>query len=165
MKVSDIYRSMIGDVLFHFTPAANLQEIGKHMTIYSSNNLSYLNITPTHMSNDISREADKRRGISAYVFLVFRSDHPLIYKQKRNGLDLRSIPIDVSILDLSGVAISDRVANDSNANFYTPEDALKMLKIQYCHDDYISDYAIWDEVKKYEILIPNSIDINTYIAR
>jgi len=162
--VSDIYRKVFGDKLIHYTPIENLEEIKKHMILYSSNQLLQRNIQPSYMSNNLSRQIDSARGINGYVFLVFRENHPLIYKISRSNITLLRIPIDITILDLPGVLISDRVANDSNANFYTPEIALDVLRIDLCNKNYIGNRGVWEQVIRYEILIPESIDLKQYYA-
>lgn len=160
-KISEKYRKIVGNKLYHYSPYENVDEIEKHMKLYSSTNIKENNIKVAYFTNELSRQLDKRIGLNNYVFLVFREDHPLIHKVRQSGLKLLKISLDISILDIPGVLISDRVANDSNANFFTPEHALKLLKIEYCKG-YISDRNIWDEVKKYEILVPNNIDLNLY---
>ena len=71
-------------------------------------------------------------------------------------------PISIEILDEPGVLISDRIATDNHVKLYKPEAALQHLKIEYI-PFYRVEREIWDEIKKYEILIPKFIDLEKYL--
>lgn len=165
MLISDTYRAIRGDELFHFTHINNITDIEKHGKIFCLDKIKELGLNPEHITNSLSRNLDKILGNNKYVFLTFSISHPFIYKQIRSNVDLVEMVLDISIIDEPGVLISDRVANDNSANFYTPEQALSILKIDYCYTGRINNRAIWEEVKKYEILIPESIDLKKYFLR
>jgi hypothetical protein len=165
MPISDKYRELRGDYLFHYTHQNNVNTIKNHYTIFSHENLTIKGIQAEHITNNSSRLIDKRLGYNKYVFLVFSESHPFIYKQKINGIPIMCISIDISILDVPGVLIADRVATDNLVTLYTPEEALDLLKIDYCHTGRINDKDIWNEVKKYEILIPGNIDLHQYLYK
>jgi len=163
LSISEKFRALRGGELYHYTHMDNASELEKLNIVYSKSLLDTQGIKPVHITDISSQSIDKCRGFNNYVFLIFSHSHPLIYKKSNiENISIGYFKIDVSILDIPGVLIADRVATDNCVNFYTPEEALKHLKIQYCHNDRIEDRAIWDEVKKYEILIPNYIDLNKY---
>ncbi len=163
MSVSERYRKLRGDKLFHYTHENNKELILQSgRIIYPRSILEQIRINPVHITDSNSRNRDDCLGYNQYVFFVFTDSHPFIYRQTINKVPLVRGTVDVSILDRPGVLIADRVATDSSVILYTPEDALEILKIQFCRKMFIKDKTVWNEVKKYEILIPGSIDLNEY---
>lgn len=162
MLVSDIYRKIRGSKLYHYTVASNMNSIGFTKTIYSTDELNRLGIERENITNDLSHDLDISRGLSSFVFLTFSEKHPMIYKLREKGIKLIGIEIDISVLDITGVIISDKIANSNGANFFTPEKALEVLDIQNTHNGYIYDSSTWNIAKEYEILVPNSIDLQKY---
>lgn len=166
MPISETYRELRGDKLFHYTHENNIQSIIDHdYQIFSSNHINKKGITPSFITDSDSRNIDMIKGNNNYVFLIFSHSHPMIYRKEQEGIPLRYIEIDISILDIPGVKIADRVATDNRVTLYTPEKALEQLKIAYCHNGRVNDREIWDEVKKYEILIPGYIDLNKFLHK
>jgi len=165
MLVSEKYRRTRGHYLMHFTHKNDVSMIKYYHALFSQTILNQKDIDPVHITNETSRLIDERLGYNNYVFLIFSDTHPFIYKQIINNVGLVCVKIDVSILDLPGVLIADRIATDGEVNFYTPDDALEVLNIQYCYDGRVNDKDIWNEVKKYEILIPYSIDLQQFLYK
>lgn len=163
MKISDIYREQRGDELFHYTHSSNVENLRKHGFIYSTKELDEKEIDRVNITNDLSLTLDSASNLNDYVFLTFSTKHPFIYKLRKSKVDLVVITLDVSILDIDGVLVSDRVANSRGALFYTPEEALKRLLIKFTDGKPLADETIWRKVIKYEILVPKHIDIRKYM--
>lgn len=164
MTISRRYRQLRGETLMHFTHSDNIVGIQNRNAILTLENLKKTGETPSHITDLTSRSIDRRLGYDKCVFLVFSHYHPLIYKNSINDVPMHYFEIDVSILDIPGVKIADRVATDRSVQMYTPEQALEVLKISHCHSTgRVNDREIWDEVKKYEILIPGNINLSLYL--
>lgn len=89
----------------------------------------------------------------------------MIYRKEQEGIPMTPIPIDISILDVPGVLIADRVATDNSVNLYPPSEALKKLDIGSCHDNLTKFTPDWYNVRDFEILIPGYIDLKQYLHR
>ena len=118
-------------------------------------------MNPTFITDENSRIIDMKRGFNDYVFLVFTEKHPFIQKQVYNNIDIVSVTVDMSILDQKGVVISDRVATDNNVIFYQIENAFNGLGIDKIKDD----FDLIEKIKKFEILIPDNIDLKKYYRK
>lgn len=161
-NISEQYRKLRGDILYHYTPIENISSIEYHNFLYSQAILRDKRIQTTHMTSNLSRQIDITKGNDNYVILIFSEYHPFTHmKSKEQNLAL--IKIDISVLDLPGVLISDRVALDKNSIKYTPYVALEQLNIELCNNRYIQNKDVRERVKKYEILIPNGIDLTKYL--
>lgn len=165
MSISDEYRKLRGDYIFHYTHSENIPSIEEHKTIFCNREVTNKGIVTRNITDITSQNIDKIRGFDNYVFLVFSRSHPFIYKQQMSNVPIIEIPIDISIIDIEGVLIADRVATDNLVKFYTPEDALEILDIKNCIANKRLPYEIWSIVKKYEILIPNYIDLSNYLVK
>ncbi len=161
MKVSDLFIQKNIFELYHYTRLENVESINNDKKIYSRSILNEKNINPEYITNSLSRSLDLYHGNQYYVFLVFKDDHPFVYKSNM-AFNLSRYCIDISILDEPGVLISDRIATDNHVKLYKPEAALQHLKIEYIQF-YRVEREIWDEIKKYEILIPKFIDLEKYL--
>lgn len=163
MLVSERFRELRGSVLYHYTHSDNREAIiNSGRILHSRRKLLQEGITPEFITDEISRSIDESRGYDEYIFLVFSESHPFIYKNIQKGVPLIRAKIDVSILDREGVLIADRVATDSLVQFFTPEEALDNLQyLSYCKDERC-EREIWDIVKKYEILVLDSIDLDEF---
>lgn len=164
MKVSEQFKELGITELYHFTSSENKQSIiDCNMTLYSNKELINRNITTNHITDNTSRSIDKYKGNSDKVFLTFTESHPFIYKQKINKIDCKLIKINIDIVNIKNVLFSDRVSTDNLVQFWNAEDALKKLDIKNSGNKYISDKTIWNKTNKYEILIPNFIDLKKYL--
>jgi len=163
MSISEQYRELRGGELLHYTHTDNLKGIvNADCIIYSQHMLDQLNIQNTHITDSNSNSIDRRKGYDKYVFLIFSESHPLIYRKQCEGVPIDSISIDISILDVPGVKIADRIATDNRVILYTVQEALIKLDIANAKNERINDRDIWDIVKKYEILVPNHIDLKEF---
>lgn len=166
MSISDVYRRLRGDVLYHYTHQGNVESIkNSGYVLYSSKCINSRNICPYYITDNTSRYIDMQRNLDNYVFLVFTLSHPMIYKKECEGVPMTRIPIDVSILDLPGVLISNTIATCNNAEFFTPQEALIYLDIENSHDGNYLYSDEWYRVKDYEILVPMYIDLRKYFYR
>ena len=163
MTISEYFRKLRGDILFHYTHENNIESIEqKGSVIYSSSQLISNGVNPSFITDSNSRNIDYRLGYNNYVFLTFSHSHPMIYKKEQEGVPLIYYSIDVSILDIPGVKITDRIATDNNVNIYTPEQAIETLDIKSCNDKVPKFTDDWYNVRKFEILIPSYIDLKQY---
>jgi hypothetical protein len=166
MSLSERYRKLRGDVLFHYTHEDNMASIKGHDNmIFSCSQIIEKGITPSFITDSNSRNIDVRKGYNDYVFLVFSHSHPMIYRKSQEGIPLLYCSIDISILDIPGVLIADRVATDSSVTLYSVEDAIMKLDIKNCCTERVNDRDVWLNVRKYEILIPGYIDLKQYMHK
>lgn len=165
MSISESFKKLGVTELHHFTDDENIQrmiDVGE--IIYSRFELDTKGLERTYMTDSDSRNSDDRQNYNHYVFLVFLITHPMIYKKQMNGHNLTPIPVDICVLDIPGVLITDRIATDGNVTLYTPEEALIHLDITSIGKNERLEKDIWNVVKKYEILIPKLIDLNKYLG-
>lgn len=156
LQISSLYKEFGINYIYHFTPIENYTEMIRNNSellpraLHASHGVEPLK----YLTDETSRDIDTKRGFDNYIFYVFGDRHPLIFKKQKTGLVLKPLFASIEIIDRPGVKISDRVATDNSATFYTPEEALDKLYIAYCGKTYIEDSTIWDQVRKYEILVP-----------
>ncbi len=164
IKISDIMKSYGIHYLYHFTPVDNIPKLkDSGYIIYSRKQLLENNIQAIYMTDELSHKIDEKKNCHKYVFLVFRNDHPLIYKNQMNNVELLPIKIKVEILDLPGVMFCTMIATDNDARFCSIDKALQLFDLRDSVDGKrIPSDARWNEVKKYEVLVPEKIDLNKY---
>jgi hypothetical protein len=166
LSISEKFKELRGEVLFHYTHEDNIESIKqKDWIIYSSSQIGANGVNPSFITDSDSRNIDSQRGYNNYVFLVFTHSHPMLFRKGQEGIPMKYYSINISILDIPGVLIADRVATDNSVNLYTPAEALKKLDIGSCHDNLTKFTQDWYNVRDFEILIPGYIDLKKYFHR
>jgi len=124
------------------------------------------NIIPTAPGgNQLSRDADKNRVMDAYVHLCFCRNHPMEHIAKQDGRISDSIflEINLAIIKLPNILISNDVSNKTGVNCKAASDMLEELDLEviYTRTDW-NDSAIkmrLQAAEKYELLIPNHVGL------
>lgn len=158
MLLSEQFRRFNINYLYHYTHSDNVANISRHKALLSKNSLNYLGHLPRHITDEASRMTDEYKRNNNSVFLVFSHQHPFIHKLSKYGnMPLSYYSIDVSVLDRPWVKVSNCISIHPDARFFTVVEALKYLKIHYYSMDFIEDASIWNEIIRYEVLVPNII--------
>jgi hypothetical protein len=153
--------------LFHFTDIRNIPSIKKHGLL----SLSELQTRGIEIlapgGNEWSHEEDERRGLDEYVHLCFFDQHPMEYQARQGNRigETRFLKISPDLLRDTNVRFTDGVANRSGSKLLTIEEALTMLDFEV-----IGTRTNWRDAqvqlrlkaaKKYEILVPKSVSLNS----
>jgi len=156
--------------LYHFTETANLVSIRVHGILSLEAIEQRGDIETAHSSDSQSRRSDKQKGLHKYVHLSLYPEHPMQFAKALAGEinDTSWLKISPDIVTEPGVLFCSRLANSN--------DAVTKRIDQITLDDFDADivlkYTDWNDprirerlevTKKYEILIPNSVEIK-YIS-
>lgn len=152
---------------FHFTDASNIPSIIKHRGLLSLENLVLQCVNNViYASSDESRKADVKRGLDKYVRLSFVNNHPMAYVAQKENRLLKPIYLSIkpTVLTLPNIKIANGIAYGKTTTIYDFEEACKSLdfEILYTRTDW-SDPIIQKRrraAEKYELLIPNHVDIS-----
>ena len=99
--------------LYHFTDVRNIPSIKRHGGLYSWFYCHTHNITIPCQGGDYdSRELDKKYGLEDYVRLSFCDDHPMAYRLKQSGSNIKILNIKADVALLKDVQFSDMNAAD-----------------------------------------------------
>lgn len=99
--------------LYHFTDMRNIPSIKRHGGLYS---WFYCHthdiIIPCQGGDYDSQELDKKYGLEDYVRLSFCDDHPMAYRLKQSGSNIKILKIKADVALLKDVQFSDMNAAD-----------------------------------------------------
>lgn len=99
--------------LYHFTDVRNIPSIKRHGGLYS---WFYCHthdiIIPCQGGDYDSQELDKKYGLEDYVRLSFCDDHPMAYRLKQSGSNIKILKIKADVALLKDVQFSDMNAAD-----------------------------------------------------
>jgi hypothetical protein len=155
---------------WHFTDRSNYESIQKH-GLLSLRELERLHIDiPMPSGNDWSHDADRHKGLDAYVHLAFMDDHPMLYGLVQKGRIKGPIWLEIEssvILD-TDVLFSDDVSNKSGVEVFDAERAKTEIDF-----DVLYTFMNWGDPEisqrrqralKSEILIPRIVPIDKIIG-
>ena len=152
--------------LYHFTDESNFKTIKEH-GLLSKSELSRIGLTPAAFGgNDWSHDADRKKGILDYVNLCLTRNHPMCYLAKNDERipNPRYLAIDPDILLVEGVRVALGVANRSDVEIYSINEAIKImdLEVLYSRTDWRDPNvnARLKAAEKYEVLVPKSVPLN-----
>ena len=150
---------------YHFTDARNLPSIKEH-GLLSTATLRARSIKAVTGGNQWSLDADRSKGMDAYVHLCFFNEHPMEYLAKQAGRIETSkfLVIEPAVLRTPNSLISIGVANKADMSYGEPNEFIEKidLKVIYTKTDW-KDKEIQERrraAKKSEILIPEHIPLN-----
>ena len=99
--------------LYHFTDVRNIPSIKRHGGLYSWYYCHTHDITIPCQGGDYdSQELDKKYGLEDYVRLSFCDDHPMAYRLKQSGSNIKILKIKADVALLKDVQFSDMNAAD-----------------------------------------------------
>ena len=99
--------------LYHFTVVRNIPSIKRHGGLYSWYYCHTHDITIPCQGGDYdSQELDKKYGLEDYVRLSFCDDHPMAYRLKQSGSNIKILKIKADVALLKDVQFSDMNAAD-----------------------------------------------------
>jgi len=156
----------IGELHF-ITSIANVPSIQSRGIL--SNKLMQ-GIPHTSVANDEVQERRERVKVPSglplhqYANLYIDSRNPMLYTRMTNGTDdLCVLRVDVSVMTLPGVVVTDENAARDYVQFFSPSEAMAKLDIDriyahnWKHDDEIETY-VHKGIKCTEVLIPHRVD-------
>jgi hypothetical protein len=157
---------LVGKHLFHFTDDRNLPSIRQHglLSIQELKRRAIHVVAPG--GNDWSHDADHRYGLDSYVHLCVTEQHPMEYRarQEERIINHRYLKIAPKVILADGVRFSLGVSNKADIPILTFEAASPHMDI-----DAMTKRMNWKDsaefervkaVRKYEILIPNSVSLD-----
>lgn len=99
--------------LYHFTDESNIASIKRHGGLYSWHYCHTHHITIPHQGGDEeSQRLDTKYGLEDYVRLSFCEEHPMAYRLKKAGRDIRLLKIKAEVALLKDVQFSNMNAAD-----------------------------------------------------
>lgn len=150
---------------FHFTDHRNIPLIRETGLFSMRNQRECQRTAIAPGGNDWSFDADKRRGMDAYVHLCLFSEHPMEWLAKQEGRIEKSVFLKISplVLNIAGTLIVDTVSNRADAQPKPAEEMISQLdlKVIYERTDW-NDPAVQERLKvakKYEILVPDLVPL------
>lgn len=161
--INDIRSKNSEECLYHYTDETSTDSIFEH-GILSSYELSRREIEPIHSGgNIISRRADRKKGITDYVFLCIAPDHPFAHVSIEKGdlpnpVYLRIMP---EVILNEGVIYADGVANANKTELIPIAEASKLIDLTLIYTKVNWNVGPrWSRpknAKKKEILIPKCV--------
>jgi hypothetical protein len=150
---------------YHLTDVRNLTSIKEH-GLLSTAALRARSIETVTGGNQWSLDADRSKGMDAFIHLCFFNEHPMEYLAKKDGRIKTSkfLLIDPAVLRTPNSLIAKDVSNKADASYGNAEEFIEQvdLKVIYTKTDW-KDKAVQDRLRaarKSEILIPEHIPLN-----
>lgn len=147
---------------YHFTDTRNLPSIKQH-GLLSTAEIRRREIAAITGGNEWSLDADKLKGMDAYVHLCFFDEHPMEFMARNAGRIEKSrfLTIKPEVLLIPGSKISKDVSNKANASYGDPEEYIEQIDLEviYTRTDW-KDKSIQERrrsAKKCEVLIPHHV--------
>lgn len=172
MKPSELIKNKIpyNKGLYNIMPIENIPSV--LMNGILSNNLAK---SIYHKSVAMNVIQDKRSKVKIpnglelhdYANLYFDARNPMLFKRKSE--DIVVLKIDLSVLDLPDVIVSDQNASSEYARFYEPIEAINKLPYGLIYAKDWTDADVFQYFRKKstkcsEVLVPNKIDPDYIIA-
>jgi hypothetical protein len=166
MKINDFVEQVLaGKHLFHFTDDRNLPSIRQH-GLLSIQELKRRAIgVEAPGGNDWSHDADHHYGLDKYVHLCVTNQHPMEYRARQEGriASCSYLKISPQALLTDGTLFSLDVSNKAGVPIHGFEAAAPLMDIEAMTKKMNwKDPAEFERVKavrKYEVLIPNSVSL------
>lgn len=153
--------------LYHFTDRSNLPLIRQLGGLYPISELERKGIkVPAPGGNQLSHEADAKKGMGNYLHLCFLANHPMEFVARQDGRIKDSIFLQIhpSVLQFEGVKFTAGVSNKSGIEpvAISQADALIDFEVLYARTDW-KDPAVYQrrqQAEKYEVLVPCLIPLD-----
>lgn len=151
---------------FHFTDERNLPIIRASRAIFCLDVIRAMNIPVAAFGGDAGSQAsDKRNGMDKYVHLCMFNQNPMEYRARQDGRIRTSkfLEIDREVLrDRPGVMFTPGMSNKTGVTTMTVSEAIEQLDFNaVCNRMNLDDGNQLRrvlEARKYEVLIPHSIE-------
>lgn len=121
----------------------------------------------THMSiamNEVQERRDKIRvpnglKLHQYANVYFDPHNPMLSVRRNQNNDICILKFDCSILDLTGVVVSDRNASSNYASFYSPKVGMNEIDFDLVYARFWTDEDFYVQMQKKsikcaEVLVP-----------
>lgn len=117
--------------LYHFTDERNIPSIKRHSGLFSWHYCHTHDITIPCQGGDYdSQELDKKYGLEDYVRLSFCDDHPMAYRLKQSGSNIKILKIKADVALLKDVQFSDMNAADKRHTHGKALEHLQMVNFE-----------------------------------
>jgi hypothetical protein len=164
--------------LHYIAPIANVPSIMQH-GILSHNRCSRLQHSSVAMK-EIQEKREKKKipgtnkVLHDFANLYFDAHNPMLSKVRGHNNEICILRVHPSVLDLSGVIVTDRNASSDYVRFYSATEGLKMLNTDklfakyWTHPD--DSFEEWEHKSKKcaEVLVPDCVPpkhlIGAYVA-
>lgn len=124
---------------YHFTSIDNLDSIKRNGGLYSWWSLEHKKINVPFIGGDsFSHQLDTQYGLQDYVRLSFCDDHPMIYRHKKNGVQLVLLQIDIDVATQTDTLFSDINATDRNHHHGGELEDLRKVDFNAVKRNYVS---------------------------
>ncbi len=144
--------------LYHFTDRSNLESIKKNGGLYS---WAFCEKEHMHIEkpggSQLSRELDRRDGLQDYVRLTFCTDHPMMYRLRKQGYNLVLLRIKVDVAWLKDTLFSNMNATDNNSHIGGTIEDLKLVHFDAAERTYVSRDDPDFKLKQAEVLVKTCI--------
>jgi hypothetical protein len=156
--------------IWHFTDKSNLDSIKRHGGLFPLRELEKRGIViPVPGGNEWSHDADKAKGLDAYVHLTFCASHPMLFRAKEDGriTDPIWLRIDKSIILDPDVRFTSDVSNKAGVSVLDHDEAKQKIdfEVLYTHMDWNVPeiQSRRQAAEKAEILVPNIVPLDNIL--
>ena len=159
------------DGIWHFTDKSNLKSMEKYGGLLSLEELTNKDIEiPVPGGNEWSHDADISKGLDKYVHLSFVSDHPMLFKAKKEERIKKPIwlKIVVSVMLDPEVRFTSDISNKSGVVMLAHEEAVNEIDFEV-----LFSHMNWNDPEinkrrqnalKSEILVPDIVPNNKILG-
>ncbi|MDA8009048.1 MAG: DUF4433 domain-containing protein [Alphaproteobacteria bacterium] len=163
--MKEIFDKYGRDCVWHFTDSANIASIREHGLLSWAETQKRGITVPVPGGNDWSHNLDKAKELDADVHLAFIGhEHPMLHIAQMKESRLLNpvwLKIDTSVVLGNNVRFCATVANKTGALILNAEQAKEMINFEvlFANQPWKNPAMkpIWYEVRKSEILVPDSI--------
>lgn len=146
--------------LYHFTDARNIPSIKKHGGLYSWYYCQNHNIRISNQGgNDTSMELDRLYGLEDYVRLSFCEDHPMAYRLKKAGCDVKVLIVKIDAALLKGTLYCDMNAADSGHTAGPRLEDLKRINFAATKKSFITRFSKDFKAHQAEVLVKTFVPL------
>lgn len=107
--------------------------------------------------SQLSRELDRRDSLQDYVRLTFCTDHPMMYRLRKQGYNLVLLRIKVDVAWLKDTLFSNMNATDNNSHIGGTIEDLKLVHFDAAERTYVSRDDPDFKLKQAEVLVKTCI--------
>lgn len=168
MQIKDFLNKYNIQFLYHFTDIANIPLIRQHGILPYTELQKNEIIPPKPGGNEISRNADRSKGVDKYVHLCFKDQHPMEFRAREDKRieSAKFLRISTDVLNFNGVMGCTDVSNKTGVTIMPIEEALEKIDTEILFGNIPNTFQDpelkkrYNEAKKSEILIPAPIRTN-----
>lgn len=146
--------------LYHFTDVRNIPSIKRHGGLYSWDYCDKHNITiPCQGGDKKSRDLDRKYGLQDYVRLSFCEDHPMAYRLKSAGCNIKVLKVKADVALLKDVQFSDMNAADNRHQHGKTLRHLQMVDFNATKMRYLSNLDPKFKPRQAEVMVRTFIPL------